>query len=322
MLTPITITNHPQLGPSVSGRELYRLIAESKASRNIFSDWFKDRQDKLTLKEGIDFIRTSVVLPETGSNRKQIEYIISIAAAKRMAPMQTKNRGAGVLAYLEAYEMNPGIVDQVNKDTPQQVPISSLPVAQPVGNPLLPFGTQSEPVPVETPQPAEPLTPAQELLRKAQQLVDEENRIREQQAEAAEKAKQAPPVESLGQIEARLHSAEQKVNTLLTFFTQTYQALQELNPVENGAATEDTTAPTTRGLLARLVNSYASATRGTEHETWKYLYGQFDLRNGFNVYAHAPGKGERNYLSVIERYGQVENLYVLARKLFVLPELK
>ncbi|MBD2699984.1 hypothetical protein IC229_05015 [Spirosoma sp. BT702] len=147
----------------------------------------------------------------------------------------------------------------------------------------------------------ENLTPGQRLLKEAQALLEEENRKKSEEEERQRKAQQEP-VAAPQSTEPASSLVEQRVNTLLGFFTRTYQAL-DLALVDAEPTTEEPAAPTTRGLLIRMVNSYAAAERQTEHEIWKYLYGQFDLRNGFNVYAHAPGKGERNYLTIIGKTG-------------------
>ncbi|GAB4000072.1 hypothetical protein GCM10028807_51950 [Spirosoma daeguense] len=181
--------------------------------------------------------------------------------------------------------------------------------------------TETTKSPTEEP---ENLTPGQRALREAQALIDEENRLKQEAEEKQKQAEQVAPatVQNAGTLdlfESRLNLAEQRVNVLLGLFNQTAQALSDLGPAET---TEEPIAPTTRGLLIRLVNSYAAAERRTEHDTWKYLYGQFALRYDFDVYAKTSGKSEQSYLSIIEKHGQIDNLFHLAKKLFVLPELK
>lgn len=88
----ITIIQHPELGPAVSGRELYPLITNSHAARNVFSDWFRGKQAKFGFVEGKDFATTYILLPETGSNRSQIEFIISLPAAKILSKKAAAKR--------------------------------------------------------------------------------------------------------------------------------------------------------------------------------------------------------------------------------------
>ncbi|MBD2757167.1 hypothetical protein [Spirosoma validum] len=184
---------------------------------------------------------------------------------------------------------------------------------------------------------------------RSQQLLDEAERLRQEaQKEAQREANEAQKVAEMSGtipelltmldtridgVEGRFDILEKKVNTVLYFFQQASFAVWSLapvglpeEPVQVAAPQPETQAePTTRNLLVRLVNSYAAADRKTEHDTWKWLYGQYDLRKGFNVYAQAgpsaKGKDE-SYLKVVEQHGKIDELYKLARKLMVLPELR
>ncbi|GAB3719680.1 hypothetical protein GCM10027592_63290 [Spirosoma flavus] len=324
METSIKVINDPVLGPSVYGRQLYKLITEPRAVRDTFTDRFRHNQKKLGLIEGKDFYETGSVIPEVHPVKLFMDFVITVDAAIRIARIQTKNRGKAVVDYLTDYQQNPEIATHP-PITPPASTQESLFANLTSGYRFADRPTQMPETPLESTINE---TPGQRALREAQAMIDEENRQKAEEEERQRQAKQqepepAPqPTESLPTFEARLSLAEQRVNTLLGFFTQTYQALTELAPIEPEANTEEPAVMTVRGKLIRLVNSYAAAERRSEHETWKYLYGQFDLRYEFNVYAHAPGKGERNYLSIIEKYGQLDNLYHLAKKLFVLPELK
>lgn len=180
--------------------------------------------------------------------------------------------------------------------------------------------TQPEPI---TGEAVLPLSPIQQLLKQAKEL-----------AEAEEKrAAEQGPSEELATYDARLSTVEKRVNVMLYFFQQASYAIRSLGPVALPTDTEQppvvepapapAAEPTTRALLVRLVNSYSAADRKSEHDTWKYLYGQFDLRSGFNAYAEAPNRvKDQSYLSVIEERGQIEPLYEMAKKLLVLPALK
>ncbi|QMW02287.1 antA/AntB antirepressor family protein [Spirosoma foliorum] len=319
MSTPIKIVNHPALGLSVSGRELYVIIGNSKSNRDIFSDWFLEKIRKTGIVEGKDYVRSTVVLPESSSNRKGVEYTLSIAAAKTVAAAQLAGRGKGVIAYIKEYEQS--LLQHAATSAPTiDAPTLPLLTSSFKNNELQSITPQPNSVIIEAP---DTLSPAQQLLKQAQALV-----------EAEEKRKNEPsqPTKEVGELAIRMLAMEGKLNriglieakvvSMLSIFQQASQVLQDLVPADAEQIIEEPATPTTRSTLIRLVNSFAAADRKTEHETWKYLYGQYDLRNGFNVYAHAPTKGERNYLSVIEKHGHIDSLYVLARRLLVLPELK
>jgi phage anti-repressor protein len=335
-MTFINIFKHDQLGMAVSARELYGLIVESNASRNIFSDWFRHKERKLNLRENVDYVVSSVYLPNTGSNRAQIEFIVTLRAAKLLAGLATKRRGAGVISFIDEYERT-GQLPTKSPDSPpisqpafMETPMLTSQYKQPTRlefDRVLPelqkLGSQSvAPAVTETDEEAN-LSPAQRFLRQAQQMVEEENRLKAEQEEQAKKVAAVQP-DSVALLDARLVAIEQKQSSMLSFFQQAYQSIQAIVQTDAEPVAEEIpqAPPTTRSLLIRLVNSFAAAERRTEHEVWKYLYGHFDLRKGFNVYAHAPAGKERNYLSVIEQQGHLESLYDLAQKLLVLPALK
>lgn len=319
MLTPIKITQHPQLGPSVSGRELYKLIAVSKSERDGFSDWFRSRQAKFNLIEGKDFIETSVLT--SGSNRRWIEFIVTLSVVKQLATVATRDRGTGVIAFVEAYELNPAIATETDSTTPPTEPVNKTTLfdsAEPKVTKLWPIPDatlDTTPAPVE----GSALSPIQQLLQQATQLAE---------AEARRESEQVKPSEELASVEARLSTMEGRVNTVLNFFFQAATALKGYEPIGEPAEavavnSEPVAPPTTRAILVRLVNSYSAADRKSEHDTWKYLYGQFDLRTGFNAYAQTSNRvRDVSYLSVIEERGQIDALYELAKKLLVLPALK
>lgn len=322
MLTRIDVITHPVLGPAVSGRSLYKLIAISKSLRDGFSDWFRQRQRQLNLVDKKDFIETTT--PIEGKNRNGIEFILTLETARKYCSLATSGRGLGVLGFLEAYELNPAIAEVA--ETPQQNTslFESAPVKPELVSKFRPEAeTSADPLPVETPTVV--LTPAQQQLRLAQEQLQQAQKAAEEETKRMNEV--SKPNETLSLLESRLGLMEGKVNTILYFFQQASHALRGLAPVglptENEPVTEEVAEPTTRMLLVRLVNSYAAAERRSEHETWKYLYGQFDLRMGFNAYAVAPNKPrDQSYLTVIEERGQIDKLYELARKLLVLPELR
>lgn len=179
----------------------------------------------------------------------------------------------------------------------------------------------SVPIEVATEQPmtvvpGPALSPIQQLLKQAQELAEAEEK------RAAEEVK---PGADLTGMETRLDSMEGKVNALVGFFEQAAKTLRGLAPVrvDQPPVSEPVPEPTTRAQLVRLVNSFAAADRKSEHDTWKYLYGQFDMRTGFNAYAQTPNRvRDQSYLSVIEERGQIDTLYDLAKKLLVLSALK
>ena len=190
-------------------------------------------------------------------------------------------------------------------------------------------------------QPEAPKSRSQQLLEEARRLQDEAQKEAQREEEDAQQAAQvaSEPVadeqpgtmpEMLAMVDARLEAIDGRINAMVHFFEQAGKALRGLAPIgpepahplsEPAPAVE----PTTRALLVRLVNSYAAADRKPEHDTWKWLYGQFDLRTGFNVYAKAgeltKGKDE-SYLTIIEQHGQIDALYKLAKKLMTLPDLR
>ena len=188
-------------------------------------------------------------------------------------------------------------------------------------------------------QPEAPKTRSQQLLEEAKRLQDEAQKEAQREEEEAQQAKQAAsePVaseqpgtlpEMLTMFDTRLEAMDGRINAMVYFFEQAGRALRGLAPVgpEPAQPVSEPTPPvepTTRALLVRLVNSYAAADRKPEHDTWKWLYAQFDLRTGFNVYAEAPNKvRDQSYLAVIEERGQIDTLYEMAKKLFVLQPLR
>jgi phage anti-repressor protein len=321
MLTPIKVFTHEVLGSAVSGRELYSLIYQSTSKRDIFSDWFVERIRRLSLVDNKDYVRSSVILP--GAYRAIVEYTVSVSAAKKLADFQPAKRGIGVLNYLTQYERNPeslvaqpanGFVNQglpllasTFRQTPEIVPKQSeIQLSQPIES-----------------VPTVPMTHIEKLLQEVTALAEaEKQRANQPETPATEIIQLQTRMEMAEGRLSQLGQVEARVNLFFSLFQQAYQSLQDLTPIDVEPLTEEPVIPTTRSMLIRLVNSFAAAERRTEHETWKFLYGQFDLRSGFNVYALAPSKGERNYLNIIEKQGQVEALYSLAKKLFVLPELR
>ena len=313
------------------------LINDRKEALPLILDWIKAN---LTLNEVKEFRREAIAeeLNTTSTNVSKTLHIII-----QRGYIEYKQRKNVPSTYKLVKDLSGVTIEMVNawtKEYDRQF-LRNKKAAQP-GNlenstpffePLKSSFATVEPItePAATLAPEAPKSRSQQLLEEAlklQQLAEEEA---QREREAEEAAKQQPtqveepkPSEALTEIEARLNSVDQKVNSILAFFNQAYQNLQVVSPSPEAApVVEDSpqAAPTTRTLLVRLVNNFAAADRKSEHETWKYLYGQFAIRTGFNVNDY-PAKGERNGLNIVEQHGQMDNLYAMAKRLFNVSALK
>lgn len=320
----ITIIDQPTLGPSVSGRQLQGLISTSNAIRDSFSGWFGDRINKLELQDGIDYLRSTTTLP--GHTRQFIEYIVSVPAAIRIAQYQSGKRGMPLANYLTAYLQNPKAEQSAEASAVSSAPFPELKSTIAEGNDQSsPKAAIDEPgngdalaaTPGESVSPA-PLEPAK-LKTAAELLLEQAMHLVAQEQKQAQEPRNDPDYTEL--FGERLSVVEGKINALLGIFQQVgalaIPAPQEIKE------TDPTLPPTVRTVLCRLVNNYAAATQKSEHDTWRYLYGHYALRTGVDVYAQVTGKrGDQSYLAAIEAADQIGDLYVLAKKLFVLPVLK
>lgn len=324
MRDQIAIFDQPTLGPAVSGRQLQGLISTSNAQRDSFSGWFADRISKLELQDGIDYLRSTTTL--TGHTRQFIEYIVSVPAAIRIAQYQSGKRGMPLANYLTTYLQNPQVEQSAEALAVTSAPFPELKstiaegneknspeaaIDEPGKDDALP-ATSGESTPPAPSEPAKLKTAAELLLEQAMRLVADEQK-------QAQEPRTAPIDAELFNV--RLTALESKVGALLSIFQQA-GTLAASSPQE-AKETDPTAPPTVRTLLCRLVNNYAAATQKSEHDTWRYLYGHYALRTGVDVYAQVPGKrGDQSYLAAIEAADQIGDLYVLAKKLFVLPSLK
>lgn len=165
--------------------------------------------------------------------------------------------------------------------------------------------------------PAVPLSPAHKLLVEAIRLV-----------EAEQNHKSEPEVlpEQLKGLEARLNRLENSTNIILYFFQQASTSLRALPPAQMPVVAEASTAalpdlePTKREKVRRLVDGYAAAKTVSHQEVWKHLYGNLSSRFGFDAWQHAEGKKDPNYLEIVEKNGQLENLYNIAVELLTLSQ--
>lgn len=302
---PINVQQHPVLGPSVSGRAVYSCITISRASRDIFSDWFRDKQSKLSMVEGKDFVTTSTHVE--GTNRKHIEHIVTIEAAKRMAEIATANRGLELAAYLKYYpsvesqQMNAKEVSEANQ--PQAAPMPPISLFNNLASSA--HGKdQGAPLPESpvTEVPSTPLSPVQQLLAEVQKLADQE---------ASRKNEPEVQSEQLKGLEVRLNRLENNTNIILYFFQQASTALRSLAPAQLPYDAELVSAPlpdlepTKRAKVNRLVDGYAAAKTVTHQEVWKHLYGHLSSRFGFDAWTHAQSKKNPNYLEIVEENGQL-----------------
>jgi phage anti-repressor protein/HPt (histidine-containing phosphotransfer) domain-containing protein len=299
----IAVIQHPTLGPAVSGRELYPLITASRAAKSLFTDWFRDNARRLSLAEGTDFVLTKVVVP--GCRNKNIEFIVSVAAAMKIAAAQLAGRGANVCNYLSSGAWKAPATP--HPATPPELTDEATNTKN---------GTQLS---IDNIEPSAP-TPAPQDERPIDQLLKLATKLAREGGTPAE----GQP-DTIAQLEQRLATAEGKLDMLLHFFTQTAHALKGAAPVSVEAASEPAPAaapvvreqPTSRQRIDRLVRSYANAKAINPAQVWNHLYGQLAIRYGFDAYSVGFGTKDPNYLDITEKNGQVDNLLSIAQEVLI-----
>jgi phage anti-repressor protein len=341
-MSTIELRQGPDGQPLVFGRSLFMAVSGYK-NQSDFTKWINNRAVGLALEKDVDFFHYKAKVNNEGSTVKQID--LTLSAAIRIAKKEKQQWAVDFLKSIEKREQikpgestqpEPTILVSKHKDTAITQP--ELPLAAPREFSM----TEEKPEPEVISK-----SRSQQLQEQLDQLAREVEAERLREQTEAQNGTEQPGtlLEQLAMLDSRIDGVERKfdalerkVNTVLYFFQQASFAVRSLGPVnlpvepnEEGTPTAEPTPepvptePTTRMLLVRLVNSFAAADRKTEHDTWKWLYGQYDLRKGFNVYAQAgpsaKGKDE-SYLTVIEQHGHIEELYKLAKKLMTLPELR
>lgn len=171
---------------------------------------------------------------------------------------------------------------------------------------------------VTTIEKEENLTPAQQLLRQAQALVEAEKEALQQPTE----------------YEFRLQAVERKLGVVLDLFRAASEVLfgtPESERVLDGKVTFEvasieslpnalvaegdtpTDPETTRAKLVQIVRAYGVQRNIKHRNVWTWLYQKLHEFYGFNAALHRQSEKEL-YLDVVERCNQIENLYAIAKR--------